>query len=161
VSSAPYLQSNRLADVVAAIQFMALNERSSLDCASWAEGIVGDPSRADCWRKIFDEHPEFFRKSPNYADHYALIWRRAMPRRYSRLKSRMLTQAEYEELPNDQKANVSRPPVPEEQINTLVDIAVTLHEKQLELHRDWRWWVPVIFGFIGSIVGALIGSSIS
>src|SRR5579859_1298894 len=80
----PYLKDNRLGDVLAAVQVMALHPQYRLSCAKWADGICGDESKAEYWKVIFDEHPEFFRKSSSVADNYALIWRRALPRRYNR-----------------------------------------------------------------------------
>src|ERR1051325_10327333 len=135
-----YLKPNRLADVIAAIQSMAINERSSLSCKHWAENISGDQNRDAYWREVFDDHPELFRKSPDDPDHYALIWRRALPRLLYRPERRMLSLAEFEQLPATEKRWVSRPPVPETQVKTLVDIAITLHSRQLEQKRDWRWW---------------------
>lgn len=157
MSNSPYLKPNRLADVIAAIQFLAMNERSSLSCKQWAEAISGDESKEPYWRAIFQDHTELFRKSPDDPDHYALIWRRALPRRYFRPERKMLSQVEFEALPADKKKWVSRPPVPEAQIKTLVDIAITLHSRQLEQHRDWRWWVPVVMSFVGSVLGAILG----
>ena len=119
--------------------------------------MSGDASKEDFWRGIFNEHKEFFRKSPNDLDHYALVWRRALPRRFYRRLSKMLSQDEYEELSEKEKLLVSRPPIPEPQIGTLVDIAITLHARQTDQHRDWRWWVPIVVGFIGSGIGAIIG----
>lgn len=153
----PYLQQSRLADILAAIQFMSLNERSSLSCARWAEGMSGDASKADHWRRVFLDHPEFFRKSPDNDDHYALIWRRALPRRYFRKADKMLTMTQLEALPEADKAFVSRPPVPEQQIKTLIEIAVELHTKAREHHTDWRWWVPIVASFAGSLIAVLLG----
>jgi hypothetical protein len=152
-----YLQDGRLADVIAAIQFMSLNERSSLRPEDWAEGISGNESKALHWETVFKEHPEFFRKSPNYQDHYALIYRRASPRLFYRKESRMLTRAEFNALPDSEKGQVSRPRVPEEDIRTLIGIAVDLHAKAREQHTDWRWWVPIVASFLGSLIAVLLG----
>jgi hypothetical protein len=94
MNNSPFLKPNRLSDVIAAIQFMAMNERSSLSCKQWAEAISGDESKETYWRMIFEDHIELFRKSPGLVDHYALIWRRALPRRYFRPEGRMLSQVE-------------------------------------------------------------------
>lgn len=157
MAKSPYLIPGRLADVIAAIQFMSMNDRSSQTCRDWADGISGDKAKGDHWQKVFDEHPEFFRRSPNYEGHYALIWRRASPRLFFRKESRSLTQAEYDALPVSDQKLVSRPPVPEQQIKTLIDLAVELHAKAREQHTDWRWWVPIVASFLGSLVAVLVG----
>lgn len=155
---APYLKPNRLSDVIAAIQFMAMNERSSLSCKDWAKGISGDDAKEAYWRTVLDDHSELFRKSPDDADHYALIWRRALPRLFSRTKRQMLTQEQYDALPTKEKALVSRPPVPEDQLRTLVDIAIALHAKQYERHTQWHWWVTVLANMLSAALGAVLGT---
>ena len=137
---------------------MATHERSSLDCARWAEAISGDETKAAYWRTIFEEHTELFRKSPDNPDHYALIWRRALPWRYYRREQKMLTEAEFEALTGDQREWVSRPPVPEGQMKTLFDIAVTLHGRQQEQNR---WWVPSAMSLAGVVLGVVVGVFVS
>jgi hypothetical protein len=63
----------------------------------------------------------------------------------------MLTQEEYKALPAEKKAWVSRPPVPEDQVKTLVDIAVALHAKQYEHDQRWQWWVTLLFNAAAAI----------
>jgi hypothetical protein len=150
-----------LADVVAAIQFMSMNERSSLRPEDWAEGISGDRAKAGDWQRVFEEHPEFFRRSPNYEGHYALIWRRATPRLFFRKESRMLSQAEFDALSDPDKRFVSRPRVPDQEVKTLIDIAIELHAKAREQHTDWRWWVPIVASFFGSLIAVLLGLAAS
>jgi hypothetical protein len=160
VSKSPYLAENRLPDVVAAIQFMSLNDRSSLRPAEWSEGISGDTAKAAHWQRVFEEHSEFFRRSPNYEGHYALIWRRASPRLFFRKEGKMLTQTEFDKLPDADKRLVSRPRVPEQEIKTLIDIAIELHAKAREQHTDWRWWVPTVASFFGSLIAVLLGLAV-
>ncbi len=157
MTKVPYLKANRLADVIAAIQFMSLNVRSSQPCEKWAHYISGDETKADHWRRVFNEHPEFFRKSPDNEDHYALIWRRASPRLFYRKEDRLLTKPEYDQLSTDERSLVSRVRVPDAEIKTLIDIAIELHAKAREQHTDWRWWVPIVASFLGSLVAVLLG----
>lgn len=157
MAKSPYLKPGRLADVIAAIQFMSMHERSSLLPEDWADGISGDKSKATHWETVFREHPEFFRKSPNYDDYYALIWRRALPRLFYRPESRMITPAERDAMPHERMQWVSRPSVPQEQIKTLIDLAIELHEKAREQHVDWRWWVPTAASFAGALLAVLLG----
>ena len=58
----PYLRdSNRLGDVIAAIQAMATYKFYKLTFAGWADRMSADESQADKWKTVFLEHPEFFR----------------------------------------------------------------------------------------------------
>lgn len=156
MSEAPYLKPNRLSDVIAAIQFMAMHERSRRSSKEWAEGIWADATKASHWKTVFDEHTELFRKAPDGKDEYALIWRRSLQKRYFRHENRMLSQKEFDALTDEEKRWVSRPPLTDEQVKTLVDIAITLHEHQQNQKRDWRWKVPVIASFLGSLVGTIL-----
>jgi hypothetical protein len=157
MARSPYLKPNRLADIIAAIQFMAMHERSSLAPEDWAEGISGDSMKAIQWKTVFCDHPEFFRPSPNNQGYYALVWRRALPRLYFRRESRMVTPAEYAAMSAEDRKLVSRPPVPEEQVKTMIGLAIELHEDARRQHTDWRWWVPIVASFLGSLVAVLLG----
>lgn len=58
----PYLiNENRLADVIAAIRVMGTYKFYKLSFAGWSDRIYGDEPKAECWKNIFIEHPEFFR----------------------------------------------------------------------------------------------------
>lgn len=58
----PYTaNSGRLAEVVAAIQAMAVYSYHMRSFAHWAVAISGEKSKAPHWRQVFEEHPEFFR----------------------------------------------------------------------------------------------------
>jgi hypothetical protein len=151
----PYLKPNRLGDVLAAIQAMALHEKYRQSNADWADWISGEKSRSDYWGQIFDDHPEFFRRSSVNED-YALIWRRVLPGRYNYESQSMITNKQYESLTEQAKRKVGRPAVPEAQIKTLIDMAINLHGKALETSRDWRWWIAPAVSFAGSFVGAIV-----
>jgi hypothetical protein len=152
----PYLKPNRLNDVVAALQMMGLNNRYRLAPEDWAERISGDRMKADYWSDVFADHPEFFRKATENLGHYALVVRRALPRRYDPKRARTLTYEEYSRLPQEGKDELSRPPVSEVQLKLLLDTAINLHKNAIDAERDWRWWVTPIVTFITSFGGALL-----
>ena len=133
--SSPYLESNRLADVIAAIQIMGLSDEYRRHVSGWVYRITGLSKDAQKehdlirWVKIFKEHPEFFREAPTYKDHFALVMRRAYDQR------NVLSDAE---------------------INLLISTAITMHRNQVEAKRDKRWWINLIIPFLGSLVGASI-----
>jgi len=51
--------------VIAAIQVMATYKFYKLDFSGWAGRIKGDENNGDYWKRIFEEHPEFFRLDKN------------------------------------------------------------------------------------------------
>src|SRR5262249_43520001 len=93
-----------------------------------------------------------------FEDHFALIWRRASPRLFYRKQDRLLTKPEYDRLPVEEQASVSRVRVPEAEIKTLVDIAIELHSKAREQQTDWRWWVPIVASATVTLAAVLVGA---
>ena len=79
--SSPYLADGRLADVIAALQATATYKFYKLDFARWADRIVGEKAKANHWRKVFEEHPEFFRLDSDRR-RASLVWRRQHQKRY-------------------------------------------------------------------------------
>ncbi len=69
----PHLRPNRLPDLLAAIQTMAIFERYRRPTAKWTDLISGDEARGEYWKEIFDQHPEFFRPSTAHPGEYALV----------------------------------------------------------------------------------------
>ncbi|WP_222946339.1 hypothetical protein [Caballeronia sp. EK] len=158
--SSPYLtDGNRLGDVIAAIQVMAVYKSYKLPFDQWAYRITADKRQADRWKIVFLEHPEFFRLDSE-RERASLVWRRQFPRRYDVDEERVLTPNEYAALPQQRKAErVSRIPLSSSDIKALIDTAVNLHSRALEEQKDRRWWVALAGaagGLVGSIVGGLL-----
>lgn len=153
----PYIANpNRLADVIAAIQTMAVYEFHMRSFEKWAVSITGDESKADYWKKVFDDHPEFFRLDTTRTL-ASLVWRRQYPKRYHVDRQQMLSEQERAALPEDEMGRLSRPPLTPTDIKTLIDTAINLHTRAVELRRESRWWVPLA-GAVGGLVGAIVGS---
>jgi hypothetical protein len=158
----PYLTDGRLPDLLAAIQTMAIYERYRCPCARWADLISGDESKGSHWQTVFSEHPEFFRPSANFPGDYALVWRRAGASRYHRKLGRVIERDEFTRMTEqDRQRYLSRPPVPEGQLKTLIDTAINLHQRAVDDYRDRRWWITplvAVLAVIGSFVGAIVGA---
>ncbi|MDA2938001.1 hypothetical protein MYX75_07045 [Acidobacteria bacterium AH-259-A15] len=94
----PYLNDpKRLADVIATIQAAATYKFYKLDFGGWADRISGDESEADLWRRVFEEHPEFFRlDSPR--ERASLVWRRQHQKRYNVDAELTISKAAYDAL---------------------------------------------------------------
>lgn len=153
----PYIaHSNRLAEVIAAIQAMSVYEFHMRSFESWAESISGDKSKSVYWKNIFEDHPEFFRLDTK-RELASLVWRRQYQKRYHVDRQKILSQQEIEELPDGEETRLSRPPLTPTDIKTLIDAAINLHSRAVELRRDSRWWVPLA-GAVGGLVGAIAGS---
>jgi hypothetical protein len=150
-----YLKPNRLGDVLAAIQTMAVYQRYRVSCETWAFKISGDKKKAGYWKAVFNDHPEFFRPAPARPNNYSLVWRQASPRRYNPKTQAVVTEEQYAAMSDLEKKKLSRQPISESQIKTLTDIALNLHSKELESVRDWRWWFPPAASFGAAVLTAM------
>ena len=155
-SGSPYLHdSNRLGDVIAAIQAMGTYKFYKLSFDKWADRISGDASKGEHWRRVFEEHPEFFRLD-GQRERASLVWRRQYPKRFHVDEERRLPRDEFYQLTEEQKARVSRNPLTPDDIKALIDTAINLHSRALEQQRERRWWLPLASA-VGALIGAIIG----
>jgi hypothetical protein len=155
----PYLRDpQRLSDVIAAIQAMAVYKFYKLSCSGWADRIAGDEAQAGKWKTVFLEHPEFFRLD-SAREKASLVWRRQFPKCYDVDTARSMSTAEFHLLGAEQKLRVSRTPLSPGDIKTLVDTAVNLHSSALEHQQNRRWWLPLASA-VGALIGAAIGAGI-
>lgn len=158
LDKSPYLaNSNRLADVIAAIQAMAVYRFHMCSFSKWAERIVGDASQGGYWEKIFEEHPEFFRLDTT-RQLASLVWRRQLPKRYDVDRGKQLSEEEYARLSPPHRKRISRAPLSPSDIKTLIDTAIDLHSQAVEIQRERRWLVAPVLGLIGGLVGAILGT---
>jgi hypothetical protein len=156
-NQSPYLSNpDRLADVIAAIQVMGAYKFYKLDFANWADRITGDAAQADYWRKVFEEHPEFFRLDKN-RERVSLVWRRQYPKRFDVDKDAVITKEDFDLLPPDKKLRISRNPLESGNLETLIKTAIDLHTRALQYQQDKRWRIPLVVSFVGGLTGAIIG----
>jgi hypothetical protein len=158
--NSPYLvDTNRLADVIAAIQAMSTYKFYKLTHEEWADRMSANKDQAQKWREVFEQHPEFFRLD-SARERASLVWRRQFPRRYDVDKGRVLTDEEYASLNEQTSLRISRLPLGAAEIKTLIDTAVNLHSRALEHQKDRRWWVALASAG-GGIAGSLIGAALN
>ncbi|UFS61422.1 hypothetical protein LOH54_07075 [Sulfurimonas sp. HSL-3221] len=152
----PYTKnSGRLADVIAAIQVMGTYKFYKLDFATWSDRISGDKSKGEYWKHIFEQHPEFFRLD-NGRGKASLVWRRNYQKLYDVDKEEKITREDYNALTPDQKERISRIPLTNSDISTLVNTAINLHSREIENKKDSRWWISGVIGLLGVVLGAII-----
>jgi hypothetical protein len=155
----PYLtESNRLGDVIAAIQVMATYKFYKTSFEDWSDRIAADKSQADKWKRIFIEHPEFFRLD-SARERASLVWRRQFVKRYDVDQECVVTADEAKEILRGPRGDrLSRNPLTASDIKTLIDTAVNLHNRALEHEKDKRWWIP-IFSAVGALIGSFLGAA--
>jgi hypothetical protein len=152
----PYLAEGRLADVIAAIQALGTYRFYRLSLEEAAHRIGADRTRQEHWKEVFRDHPEFFRLDSHDAGGVSLVWRRQFPKLFHVDENRLLTFGEFNALTAAGRTRVSRSTLAPGDIKTLMDTAINLHARAVEQSREQRWWVPVVVGFVGIVVGAFI-----
>ena len=154
--TAPYTSNkNRLADVIAAIQVMGTYKFYKCDFTGWADRIVGDESKEGYWRNIFEEHPEFFRLDSKRKK-ASLVWRRNYQKLYNVDAEEKISRKTYKSLSEAQKKRISRTPLTNSDISTLVNTAINLHSREIDHKKDSRWWVAGVSGLLGVILGTIL-----
>jgi len=53
---------------------------------------------------------------------------------------------------------VSRNSSHPQDIKTLVDTAIDLHSRAVDLQHERRWWIPLVSSAIGGSIGAALGA---
>jgi hypothetical protein len=156
--NSPYLRDdNRLSDVIAAIQAMATYKFYKLDFEGWADRISADKTRAEHWRRVFEQHPEFFRLDGEQK-RASLVWRRQFPKRYDVDTRNDISRESFYQLDESGKARISRSPLPAAEIKTLIDTAINLHSRALEAEKQHHWYKPLVFQAAAALLGAVLGS---
>ena len=156
LDKSPYLKSEqRLGDVIAAIQAMGIYKFYLGTFKSWAKRISGDEKLESHWKKVFQEHPEFFRLDAE-KQQAGLVLRRQRTKRYNTDTEELITKLEFMALDRKAKNKISREPLTPDQIGALIDVAIKMHARASEQARDRRWWIPPGLAFIGALAGAFI-----
>lgn len=134
---ASYLQAGRLADVLALIQVLAYDRHSYRSESGVTAEMQRGPAEGDSWLAVAREHPEFFRVRKEAEDReprVALLSRYVLDR---------TTNERGEEI---------RAPLDPVVANKLMELAVNLHDKQLERRIRWRTvGLPLIVASISAL----------
>lgn len=154
----PYTTNpNRLADVIAAIQVMSVYKFYKLNFSAWAYRIQANKNNGDYWKNIFEEHPEFFRLNAKTGS-ASLVWRRNYQKLYNVDDEVKISLKKYNLLSEDQQLRITRSPLTNSDISTLVNIAIDLHSSEINHKQDSRWWMSLVFGLVGIFLGAFLKS---
>jgi hypothetical protein len=121
----PYTKRNRLADVLALIQVLALYKHAFRTQGGIKEEFQGEPISAESWISVAKEHQEFFRVREGKGTEISLIARYA--------------QENHAELTPEYTAK-------------LMETAIKIHDSQLNSSRWWTFWMPVIGAFMGVLL---------
>lgn len=124
-----YLKKNRLADVLALIQVLALDQDAHRSETGLDEELQGKPGSANSWLEVGKEHPEFFRVNSGKPRPISLVSRHVTPK-----------------IEDQRRLDPGL-------IQTLLNIAVDLHDREAKRHdRLWGIVQTVVAGFAGGAI---------
>ena len=125
-----------------------------VDWKKWENRLGRTPVSASNWQTVFKEHPEFF---TTQGENISLVWRRSRERNYDTYTRKLLSREEAMQLAEVEDENnetrFSRPPLDTAEVSKLVDIAISLHEREIIHRQERRWWITAVIAIVGLIVG--------
>lgn len=124
-----YLVAGRLADVLALIQVLALDEHAHRSDEGLASELQGRPRSAASWPDVARAHPEFFRVRPDGEHRVSLIARHATP-----------------------KEQDGRRPLDPDYTSKLLQLAVELHDREVRRSQTWHVWLPILGVVLGGVL---------
>jgi hypothetical protein len=183
-----YLEKDRLANVIAAIQAMGVADRPSGTLNRWVAELEGSeeltseqleqsPKFAERkkWQTVFEQHPEFFKSYTLRGEPRVLLrWRYA-----ESLKSEANGAAngkdsqkdsqeddgedEPKDKPKDKPGSNAEPPskpLSADQIQVLINIAIEMHAKEVAGEQNPDKFRPLYMAVIGAALGTVAGGII-
>lgn len=120
-----YTIENRLSDVIRLITVLSIDKHSFRTIENLEKAIRGLPSSAKTWLEIAEKHPEFFRPNGENTS-IALLLRSYLPT----------------------KEDDSREPLTIDETQKLIEVAISLHEKEIERFQRNSHIFPLIIAVI-------------
>lgn len=133
----PILLDGRLADVLALIQVLSLDRSAHRSESGLCTEFQGKPASSQTWTDVAKAHPEFFRVKATGENVVSLVARHVT-----------------------EPAGETRSPLPAEYVGNLLNLAVEVHDRELQRMKGWHVWVPIIVALVAgvfTIVGAVVG----
>lgn len=134
-SISKYSDPNRLADVMALIQVLALDEHTHRSESGLQSELQGIPNSAKTWVEIATQHCEFFRVNKEEGKEHAisLVARHVIPKNEKGVR----------ELSADFTGK-------------LIEAAISLYDREISRKESWKWLVPVGIATLTSIVSIIL-----
>lgn len=150
-NNSSYLIEGRLSDVLSLIQVLAFDKNTSRSESGIKEELKEKPISADTWIDLGKLHSEFFRvryDEHGEEDDEGNVNRISLVSRYV--------------LPHESvNGKKKRPPLTPDIVNKLMELAIELHDRQINRAEQWKIIVPMIVAIVSaaaSIVAAIIGA---
>jgi hypothetical protein len=183
MANSHYLEKDRLANVIAAIQTLGVADRPTATLNRWvaeleaseelsSEQLDQSPikfAERKKWQAVFEQHPEFFKSYTLRGEQRVLLrWRYAETIKTKPAKPESAGKPESDAKPeNDNKsdstedfADAPSKPLTADQIEVLINTAIALHGKQASAERNPERLRPFLMATFGAVVGTVAISAI-
>jgi hypothetical protein len=175
MANAGYLEKDRLALVIAAIQIMGVSDRAAGSLNRWINELDASealpPDRLERlsvhysdrkkWAAVFDQHPEFFKTySVKGEPHVALRWRFSQSIKYDPGTETAEFPSPIEPGKDDERTRIARQPLTAEQIAVLITTAIELHGHAAGQQQPMQQTRPLLLCAFGALLGAVIGGGL-
>ena len=124
-----YLKENRLEEVLAMLQVLALDKRPYRSESGFKAVLSDKPISSSCWIDLAKEYPEFFRVADDKKFPVSLV-------------TRYVSTGE----------EMNRPALSPEHTQAILSTAIELHDRELKRNQRWTVLIPIWVAVIGGIV---------
>jgi hypothetical protein len=124
----PYTNPNRLADVLALIQILALAKYRHRSDKGLTDEMQGSPRSGSSWKEIAQQHPEFFRVNDTERLGISLVSTHV--------------------LPKDESGNRE---LPSDFLSILFQTAINLHDRQQNRAHHWNVYIPILVAVVAGL----------
>jgi hypothetical protein len=167
MANSHYLEKDRLANVIAALQIMAVADRPSGTLNRWVAELEASEeltsqqldrspikfAERKKWQTVFEQHPEFFKTYTLRGEPRVLLrWRYADTIKNGANGATGGSDDDGEPRPTK--------PLSADQIQVLINTAIGLHAKEVELQRTPDKFRPFLMAIIGAAMGTVAGGII-
>jgi hypothetical protein len=168
-----YLEKDRLANVIAAIQAMGVADQPSGTLNRWvaeleaseeltSEQLDQSPvkfAERKKWQIVFEQHPEFFKSYALRGEPRVLLrWRYA-----ESIKNEANGAANGKDSDDDEAGSNTAPPgkpLSADQIQVLINTAIEMHAKELASEQNPDKFRPLLMAIVGAALGTVAGGII-
>jgi hypothetical protein len=181
-----YLEKDRLANVIAAIQILGVADRSWGTLHRWVAELEASeeltPDQLDQmpvkfaerkkWSTVFEQHPEFFKVYTVRGEQRVLLRLRYAQAvnananqkadAFAALENLLAKADKEKEKPEaaEDKDNGTSKPLTPDQIQLLINTAIQLHDRALEAERPPERFRPFVMATVGAVLGTIAGGAI-
>jgi hypothetical protein len=169
-----YLEKDRLANVIAAIQILGVSDRASGTLNRWvaeleaseeltSEQLNSSPvkfAERKKWSTVFEQHPEFFKTYSLRGETRVLLRMRYAQSANFAPKNGATTSPETKDKPDSTEDTIASKPLTADQIQVLINTAIELHGREAAADRGPERFRPFLMATLGAVLGTLAGGAI-